>query len=76
MYDGVVRPAKGCETRGTVRSFANKYYTKAAVEAPRAETTISKSSRSYGRTLIAPSRSLSPAVNRLRVVAGGTFEPA
>src|ERR687890_2038023 len=31
MYDHVVRHAKGFETRGTVRSFDNKYYTKAAV---------------------------------------------
>ncbi len=31
MYDHAVRHAKGFETRGTVRSFDNKYYTKAAV---------------------------------------------
>src|ERR687897_1932842 len=31
MYDHVVSHAKGFETRGTVRSFDNKYYTKAAV---------------------------------------------
>src|SRR5918994_179565 len=31
MYDHVVRHTKGFETRGTVRSFDNKYYTKAAV---------------------------------------------
>jgi 5-methyltetrahydropteroyltriglutamate--homocysteine methyltransferase len=31
MYDHVVRHANGFETRGTVRSFDNKYYTKAAV---------------------------------------------
>src|ERR671915_1042400 len=31
MYDHVVRHAKGFEARGTVRSFDNKYYTKAAV---------------------------------------------
>jgi 5-methyltetrahydropteroyltriglutamate--homocysteine methyltransferase len=36
MYDHAVRHAKGFETRGTVRSFDNKYYTKAAVvEKPR-----------------------------------------
>src|ERR687886_2648612 len=31
MYDHAVRHAKGFETRGTVRSWDNKYYTKAAV---------------------------------------------
>jgi 5-methyltetrahydropteroyltriglutamate--homocysteine methyltransferase len=31
MYDHAVRHAKGFATRGTVRSFDNKYYTKAAV---------------------------------------------
>jgi 5-methyltetrahydropteroyltriglutamate--homocysteine methyltransferase len=31
MYDHAVRHAKSFETRGTVRSFDNKYYTKAAV---------------------------------------------
>src|ERR687891_385481 len=31
MYDHAVRHTKGFETRGTVRSFDNKYYTKAAV---------------------------------------------
>ena len=31
MYDHVVRHARGFEARGTVRSFDNKYYTKAAV---------------------------------------------
>ena len=31
MYDHVVKHTKGFETRGTVRSFDNKYYTKAAV---------------------------------------------
>jgi len=31
MYDHAVRHARGFETRGTVRSFDNKYYTKAAV---------------------------------------------
>jgi len=31
MYDHSVRHAKGFETRGTVRAFDNKYYTKAAV---------------------------------------------
>ena len=31
MYDHAVRHATGFETRGTVRSFDNKYYTKAAV---------------------------------------------
>src|SRR5215207_2513624 len=31
MYDHAVRHAKGFKTRGTVRSFDNKYYTKAAV---------------------------------------------
>src|ERR671910_848207 len=31
MYDHVIRHARGFETRGTVRSFDNKYYTKAAV---------------------------------------------
>jgi 5-methyltetrahydropteroyltriglutamate--homocysteine methyltransferase len=31
MYDHAVRHAKGFETRGSVRSFDNKYYTKAAV---------------------------------------------
>jgi 5-methyltetrahydropteroyltriglutamate--homocysteine methyltransferase len=31
MYDHAVRHANGFETRGTVRSFDNKYYTKAAV---------------------------------------------
>jgi 5-methyltetrahydropteroyltriglutamate--homocysteine methyltransferase len=31
MYDHAVRHAKGFETRGTVRAFDNKYYTKAAV---------------------------------------------
>ena len=31
MYDHVVRHARGFESRGTVRSFDNKYYTKAAV---------------------------------------------
>ncbi len=31
MYDHAVKHAKGFETRGTVRAFDNKYYTKAAV---------------------------------------------
>lgn len=31
MYDHAVRHARGFETRGTVRAFDNKYYTKAAV---------------------------------------------
>src|SRR5829696_2691862 len=31
MYDHVIRHARGFQTRGTVRSFDNKYYTKAAV---------------------------------------------
>src|ERR687885_159081 len=31
MYDHAVRHARGFEARGTVRSFDNKYYTKAAV---------------------------------------------
>jgi 5-methyltetrahydropteroyltriglutamate--homocysteine methyltransferase len=35
MYDHVIRHARGFEQRGTVRSFDNKYYAKAAVvEAP------------------------------------------
>jgi 5-methyltetrahydropteroyltriglutamate--homocysteine methyltransferase len=35
MYDHVIRHARGFEPRGTVRSFDNKYYAKAAVvEAP------------------------------------------
>src|SRR5215216_3705527 len=39
MYDHAVRHAKGFETRGTVRSFDNKYYTKAAVtQKPLVET--------------------------------------
>src|SRR3712207_4256427 len=39
MYDHAVRHATGFETRGTVRSFDNKYYTKAAVvEKPLVET--------------------------------------
>ncbi len=39
MYDHAVRHAKGFETRGTVRAFDNKYYTKAAVvEKPLVET--------------------------------------
>src|ERR687894_2203187 len=39
MYDHAVRHAKGFETRATVRSFDNKYYTKAAVvERPLVET--------------------------------------
>src|ERR687885_1086112 len=39
MYDHAVRHAKGFETRGTVRSWDNKYYTKAAViEKPLVET--------------------------------------
>ena len=38
MYDHAVRHARGFETRGTVRSWDNKYYTKAAVtEAPLVE---------------------------------------
>jgi len=38
MYDHVVRHAKGFEERGIVRSFDNKYYSKAAVvEAPSVE---------------------------------------
>ena len=40
MYDHAVKHAKGFETRGTVRSWDNKYYTKAAVvEKPLVETT-------------------------------------
>src|SRR5918998_1523303 len=40
MYDHVIRHAKGFETRGTVRAFDNKYYTKAAVvEKPLVEST-------------------------------------
>ncbi|CAN5903055.1 methionine synthase [soil metagenome] len=39
MYDHAVKHAKGFETRGTVRSWDNKYYTKAAVvEKPLVET--------------------------------------
>ena len=39
MYDHAVRHAKGFETRGTVRSWDNKYYTKAAVtEKPLVDT--------------------------------------
>jgi 5-methyltetrahydropteroyltriglutamate--homocysteine methyltransferase len=39
MYDHAVKHAKGFETRGTVRAFDNKYYTKAAVvEKPLVET--------------------------------------
>ena len=39
MYDHAVRHAKGFKTRGTVRAFDNKYYTKAAVvEKPLVET--------------------------------------
>src|SRR5213080_1919889 len=35
MYDHVIRHARGFEQRGTVRSFDNKYYSKAAcVEEP------------------------------------------
>src|SRR5205085_600834 len=35
MYDHVIRHARGFEQRGTIRSFDNKYYSKAAVvEAP------------------------------------------
>ena len=38
MYDHVAAHARGFEERGTVRSFDNKYYTKAAVvEAPSAD---------------------------------------
>ena len=33
MYDHVIRHARGFEQRGTVRSFDNKYYSKAAVVA-------------------------------------------
>ena len=42
MYDHAVSHARGFETRGTVRSFDNKYYTKAAVEAPRGESLRSR----------------------------------
>ncbi|CAN5526080.1 methionine synthase [soil metagenome] len=39
MYDHAVKHARGFETRGTVRSWDNKYYTKAAVvEKPLVET--------------------------------------
>src|SRR5919202_3141507 len=39
MYDHAVRHARGFEARGTVRSFDNKYYTKAAVtEKPLVDT--------------------------------------
>ena len=39
MYDHAVKHTKGFETRGTVRAFDNKYYTKAAVtEKPLVET--------------------------------------
>ncbi|MEJ7873286.1 MAG: hypothetical protein WKF67_13590 [Rubrobacteraceae bacterium] len=39
MYDHAVKHAEGFETRGTVRSWDNKYYTKAAVtERPLVET--------------------------------------
>jgi len=39
MYDHAVKHARGFETRGTVRAFDNKYYTKAAVtEAPVVDT--------------------------------------
>src|ERR687894_511841 len=34
MYDHVARHARGFEERGTVRSFDNKYYSKAAVVEP------------------------------------------
>lgn len=34
MYDHAVKHARGFEERGTVRSFDNKYYTKAAVVEP------------------------------------------
>ena len=40
MYDHAVKHAEGFETRGTVRSWDNKYYTKAAVvEKPKVEDT-------------------------------------
>ncbi len=40
MYDHAVKHAHGFETRGTVRSWDNKYYTKAAVvEKPLVDTT-------------------------------------
>lgn len=40
MYDHAVKHARGFETRGTVRSWDNKYYTKAAViERPLVEDT-------------------------------------
>lgn len=39
MYDHAVKHARGFETRGTVRAFDNKYYTKAAVtEKPLVDT--------------------------------------
>src|ERR671910_183274 len=51
MYDHAVRHTKGFETRGTVRSFDNKYYTKAAVvEKPLVETVYDREEYEFVRS--------------------------
>jgi 5-methyltetrahydropteroyltriglutamate--homocysteine methyltransferase len=51
MYDHAVRHAKGFETRGTVRSWDNKYYTKAAVtEKPLVDTVYDREEYEFVRS--------------------------
>jgi hypothetical protein len=51
MYDHAVRHAKGFETRGTVRSWDNKYYTKAAVtEKPLVDTAYDREEYEFVRS--------------------------
>src|SRR5215212_3121403 len=51
MYDHAVRHAKGFETRGTIRSWDNKYYTKAAVtEKPLVDTAYDREEYEFVRS--------------------------
>ena len=51
MYDHAVRHAKGFEPRGTVRSWDNKYYTKAAVtEKPLVDTAYDREEYEFVRS--------------------------
>ncbi len=51
MYDHAVKHAHGFETRGTVRSWDNKYYTKAAViEKPSVEVTYDLGEHEFVRS--------------------------
>src|SRR5918994_119175 len=68
MYDHVIRHARGFETRGTVRSFDNKYYTKAAVvEKPLVERTYDEHYAKNGSMLGAAAKDRAEARQRCGV---------